>query len=282
MKNTLIYIVIILLMASCDKREFYIPMTENGQIIEHPGQVITIVTSTQVEKAQVIFYSPGKPEINTITGTPIDIEAGNYQVVIVTNNELLTMNGTVASLPITEDGETIQAPMFYAGVGNITVKEGEINNLSIPVHPMTREVQFQFSIRGVSILDVQKVEVSLYGILASCNLNEGFIISNTPRNIAGPYFIRTFPELKENTYLTKIRLLGIDSTQKQEIVTQIMLNNGTTYTFNEDVSKHLSDFNEGYADIALVMEAQIILDIDEITGSIKPWQPGIEDDIPME
>lgn len=282
MKNTFLYIVIILLMPSCDKREFYIPMTENGQIIERPGQVITTVTSTQVKNAQVIFYAPGKPEINTTTGIPIDIEAGNYQVVIVTNDEHLTINGTVASLPIKEDGETIQAPMFYAGVGNITVKEGEINELSIPVHPMTREVQFQFSIRGVSTQDVQKVEILLYGILTSCNLNEGFMTSSTPRSVPGTYFIRAVPELKENTYFTNVRLLGIDSTQNQEIVTQITFHNGTTYTFKEDVSKHLSSFNEGYADTALVMETQIILDINEISGSIRPWEPGIEDDIPME
>lgn len=282
MKNTFLYIVIILLMASCDKREFYIPMTENGQIIERPGQVITTVTSTQVKNAQVIFYAPGKPEINTTTGIPIDIEAGNYQVVIVTNDEHLTINGAVASLPIKEDGETIQVPMFYAGVGNITVKEGEINELSIPVHPMTREVQFQFSIRGVSTQDVQKVEILLYGILTSCNLNEGFMTSSTPRSVPGIYFIRAVPELKENTYFTNVRLLGIDSTQKQEIVTQIIFHNGTTYTFKEDVSKHLSGFNEGYADTALVMETQIILDINEISGSIRPWEPGIEDDIPME
>ena len=70
--------------------------------------------------------------------------------------------------------------------------------------------------------------------------------------------------------------------QKQEVAVHITLNDGTLYTFKEDVSSYLSDFNKGYADIPLVMETQIILDINGVTGNIKPWKPGREDDLPME
>lgn len=282
MRNKLLYMAVILLLASCDKRDFYIPTTGDGQIIERPGQAIASVTSTTVENARVFFYASGKPSINTTTGIPVDIEAGTYQVVIVTDNENIEIEGTTAALPATEDGETIQAPAFYAGVGNMVVKEGEVTKLSIPVHPMTREVRFQFSIRGISSDEIQGIEVLLYGILARCDLSEGFTESPAPRSATPLYYIRTTPEQKEDNYYTEMRLLGIDTTQKQEVTIHITGTNGFLYTFTEDVSSSLTGFNQGYADIALVMQTEIVLDLNEITGSIKPWIPGNEDDIPME
>lgn len=281
MKNKLIIIAAALLLASCDKREFYSPVTEEGQIIERPGQAIATVTSGTIENAQVYFYAPGKPNINTTTGTPIDIEAGNYQVIIVTNNENLTINGTTVTLPVTKDGETIQAPVFHAGVGNIIVKEGEVTKLSIPIHPMSRKAQFQFSIRGIADSDIQQIEVLLYGILVSRNLSEGFAESTAPRSANSLYYLRTVPKQRDGNYYSTMWLLGIDPTQKQKVAIHITLTNGTTYTFNEDVSSYLSDFNQGYADVTLIMKTEIILDLNEISGSITPWQPGNEDDIPM-
>lgn len=282
MRNKLLYMAVILLLASCDKRDFYIPTTGDGQIIERPGQAIATVTSTTIENAQVFLYASGKPSISTTTGVPVDIEAGAYQVVIVTDNENVEIKGTTASLPTNEDGETIQAPAFYAGVGNIVVKEGEVTKLSIPVHPMTREVLFQFSISGISPTEIQSIEVLLYGILAQCNLGEGFAESSAPRSATPLYYIRTIPEQKEDKYYTEMRLLGIDPSQKQEVTIHLTGTNGSMYTFTEDVSSSLAGFNKGYADVALVMKTQITLDLDAITGSIKPWIPGNEDDVPME
>jgi len=296
MRNKLIYATaILLLLSSCDKREFYTPTTENGQTIEHPGRAIITITGNSPEDAKAIFYAPGKSNIEATTGTPIDIEAGDYQVVIITHDEDLIVNGTTITLPTSEDGETIQAPAFYVGAGNITIKEGEVTKFSIPLHPMTREIHFQFSIRGVSGTDIQKLEVLLYGILNSSNINEGFIestpsekvasstfLSYNPRSETPLYYIRTIPEQKEGGYYSNIRLLGTDSMQKQEVAVHITLNDGTLYTFKEDVSSYLSDFNKGSADIPLVMRTQIILDINGVTGNIKPWKPGREDDLPME
>lgn len=282
MKNKLIIIAVTLLLASCDKREFYSPVTEGGQIIERPGQAIATVTSGTIENAQVYFYAADKPCITTTIGTPIDIEAGNYQVIIITNNENLTIKGTTVTLPTNANGETIQAPVFHAGVGNIIVKEGEITKLSIPIHPMSREAQFQFSIRGIADSDIQQIEVLLYGILISRNLSEGFAESTSPRSANSLYYLRTVPEQRDGNYYSTMRLLGIDPTLKQEVAIHITLTNGTAYTFHEDVSSYLSDFNQGYADVTLIMKTHIILDLNEITGSITPWQPGNEEDIPME
>lgn len=281
MKNKLILIAITLMMVSCDKREFYTPTTEDGQTIEHPGQVIATVTSDAVENTKVFFYAPGKPEVNAITGVPVDIEAGNYQVVIVSNYEDIEMNGSTVTLPTSEDGETVQAPPFYAGVGNVTIKEGEVTRLSIPLHPMTREVQFRFSISGIQTDEIQKIEVLLYGVRIKCNLSEGFTESIARSRAISSYYIRSIPEEKENTYYSNIRLLGIDPEKKQEVAIHITGHSGLTYIYSQDVSEQLAEFNQGYADVTLVMNTQIILDLNDITGSIKPWVPGNEEDIPM-
>lgn len=286
----------LLVLTGCGKNNYYIAEDPNEERVNNPGLVTVSTTGGTAGSQQgstILLTDAAGKEFNITTGQTNELEAGSYLLAIATpaaggsseDIKQLTIKGTTVSLTPTAEGLLPAAPSFEAGASTITVAKYEETKVNVPLHAMTREVVFEAVIRGADMSEVTPVNITLAGVAASADMSKGFSGGTSGADKAGTrgttpaYHVSTTLSTAEgSTLLTgTIRLLGMDTNNAQKITVTGTRSDGTHLLFEMDATKLLSDFNNGQSAIPHKLSVELRYNTQtELTGSIRPWEPGWE------
>lgn len=265
-------LVALIVMTGCRRdHEYYI------LDIENPGQ---IAIPEDIEPPVNITIIPddddGGDGIEVNPGDIIDVEEGNYLMVVTRHDQGMVIRRTIATLPAAQDGLVPVAPPLLADVVKVTVYANKITIPLINLRPMTRQVHLRLSVAGVTLTNIASVRATLTGVANVLNLQHGFGSVSATGNTHSSVQMQGY----QAGSLLEFRLLGtmpaVDATMTIELTTT----GGDVHRLQTSVASALSGFNKGTPANPVLLHADLIVKTGAgMSGTIKPWKPGWEGEI---
>ena len=228
--------------------------------------------------------------------------------------DAFTLNGTTISLPLlAPDGRLPQAPDVLTDATPVTVTSGRTIQTALTPAPRTRLVRLDVRLQGADASSITAITARLEGVSRTARLEHRYTAANTPTPVAGgadrrpartphpaaevptqtnspapslranakaPYYLLTNLQLDASTPTDPeatgtFRLLGTDSSATgQRILITATLADGTTLSYEQDVTSLFSGFNPPATATTLRLAATLNFGIDQVSGTIIPWTPG--------
>lgn len=272
----------VILFAACGK--------DNEGPFKDPGTVKVDVTTGETDgDTKNVSITLTDANGNTVTipaGEAIEVESGTYQVAAVNPGKgtateemkKLIVKGNQVSLTPGTDGELPSAPAFEAGVGTLTVSGNQVTQNKINLLPMSRGVELKVALAGADINDLQQITARIYGISASQTIGEGFSSKSMRAATEGYFVTATLSQASDGSWLVStVRLLGVDTSQKQTLFLMGTLKDGKQKSLELDVTSLFKGFNTGVATEPLKLAATLEYQVGAgLTGSVTDWTPGWE------
>ena len=260
----------LMVLASCRKdREYYILE------LEHPGQ-IAIPDDIDLPVDIIIIDEDDDDETEVEPGDEVDVETGRYKLVVMKNSTGIVRKGVVASLPAASGGEVPSDPALLADVVTVIVYENKITIPAINLKPMTREVQIRVGVEGVAPANISSVRATLHGVANTLNMEQGFgAVSGSANHYCT---VQMQGYAADNTM--SMRIFGIVPGVSPTITIEVATTKGDVHRLELDVSSVLKNFNTGTPTQQVLLYAQLTVKTGAgVTGTIKPWKPGWEEEI---
>lgn len=294
-KTSLLWLLWGVVLASCGRDSYYVIPVEPGQEpMKDPGTVKVDVLpaegdSEDTKDAVITLIDDSGKTVTLPVGESVEIESGTYQLVAVnpagdtTAEEMkgLIVTAEKVSLAPDAEGELPSVPAFEAGTGTLVVSGNRISQTRVSLSPMSRGVELKVSLTGAGVEDLQMINARIYGISASRSINGGFS-GGEGRAVADGYFVTAAltPATDGTWLLSAVRLLGIDTNQKQTLFITGTLKDGTEQTLALDVTPLFEGFNSGPAAEPLKLAATLVYEVEAgLTGTVTDWTPGWDTDI---
>ncbi|MEL5896216.1 hypothetical protein AAE250_22335 [Bacteroides sp. GD17] len=252
-------------------------------------------------------------------GTPTDVPEGQYAVTVFSlphslndwpgsvSHQLATLkanpsitglyslvDGNITIDP-TDDGQITDAPQVSSAQGAVHATSDSPTTTTLTLHPLTREVIVRGVVQMANPANLTSATATLYGVLNTRNLGNTFAgeatratsaadIRAAAASDAGTYYVRAPFSLSDNgdgSFSVAFRLLGIDESASQRLVITL---NGTDdsahpYTYETDVTSLLSGFNSGPGSQPAQLTANLSFGLNDVTGTINGWTPGMDEDL---
>lgn len=280
---------VLLTLAACGKDSYYTVYDPNDRPIEQPGNVTIQIVGDMSEKANstIILTDASGYIIRVKPGETSTVEATTYQVSILTplikgaDMSTLSLKGNTVNLAASTDNELPSVPLFAGGSGTVTITKNGNQTLNITPQSMTHALTYQVTLTGANLSEIEPITATLQGIAASQTLpSSSTHITN--RGEAANYFTSTVLTQEDGSKLLQgtIRILGIDTNQRQLLVIKGTRADGMHPILELDITDQLANFNSGSAYETKKLAIQLIYDTKTgLTGSIVPWHPGWESDV---
>ena len=291
MKKVLIAAAMLATLTACEYQEFYkvLTMPGNDVPIENPTRltVITDETSTVTEGINVSLLSLETNEVQASFGTDnaVDVEAGTY-IILKTNDpwEDVTFDAPFVTLNTfdsrAEGPYVVSADNIHAGFKVVTLTANENHEHEMALQQYTRTIRFLVKLVGITANELASVSFDLTGARTSINLIKPFgpDVATGKATLVGDFpAVETDADGNLTTALD-VRLLGLDLTAPQLTVTA-RLTDGSAQSLTLDVTSHLRHFYQMDADKFITLETLLSFGLDGLSGSIKGWTPGWNEDV---
>lgn len=279
-KITILFALAVLLsvvFSSCRDKTYIEILGPDGKPIESPGRLI-VDDKNLPQGIKPDLIDDGGNKIGEITpGIPVDVEAGTYKLIVVTPRDGLTVSGTAVSLSTADNQSVSQAPEFRAGVSTVTVIEDKVTEAKLSLSAMTRELIVRLTLTGINPADVVSIEADVFNPASTVDVEKGF-----GAVIASPgaeRYVRTTNNPTSTKEEINFRLLGFAVQGNHRLIIRLRIDDKTEeQTF--DISNHVAGFNNGPAGTPVYVDVAIEQQEGKFTGTIEPWEPGWEEEIP--
>ena len=301
-----------LLFTSCSKHHYLeLLLDPDGEPIENPGRIVLSAPGVANPLLPAILTDPAREDrivATVLHDQPVDVEAGTYNLLCTlptdgSNTEYFgtdafTLNGTTISLPLlAPDGRLPQAPDVLTDATPVTVTSGRTIQTALTPAPRTRLVRLDVRLQGADASSITAITARLEGVSRTARLEQRYTAvttqtaaevptqTNSPApslraNAKAPYYLLTNLQLDASTPTDPeatgtFRLLGTDSSATgQRILITATLADGTTLSYEQDVTSLFSGFNPPATATTLRLAATLNFGIDQVSGTIIPWTPG--------
>lgn len=284
----------IVLLSACSHHDYLDIRNPDGTVIEYPGcLIINAPDITPDEAALLIDTEHDNRLIATVSpGVPVNVEAGRYTVLYAklppigrSNSSKavseFSLDGTLVTLPLlSDDGRLPQLLEIIGGATQVDVIYNQTVEATLKLTPLTRNVQLDVLLQGADLNNIRSVEARLYGVNRTARLDNGYT-AQTRSATDQIYYVSclmsrtigdsstTYPTISDVFYL-----LGVDTSVRQRLLITANLTDGSTLSYEQDVTELFSGFNPPAVATPLHLAATLNFGIDEVTGTIVPWKPG--------
>lgn len=283
--HKLIYIVLPLLLTSCIKEGYD---KENC-----PGDyVIVPINPDKAEELEgaytkIIDSNGNEHSIEAGSGNTVDLEDGNYTVVVVKDAEddKIHLTGTTIGVTTQPDGTANDAGNPVGGYTEITAggngSAGQDNiRFEVPTKHQSRPLILKVNFEGENTAFIQSVAGLVDGIALSRDLNHGFEPTDGqdrhPAITAGSIAYDLLPgEEDANGYTGTHILLGIDGDGSQTLTITVTYQGGIQKTYTFDITRDMDGFHTEEVTTPWVIEVTLRLGAD-FQATIEDWQSGPE------
>lgn len=259
-------------LTACHDREYIIINGPDEELVKNPGRVVLDPDGLPADARAQILDNDNIVHAEMSPGDFADVQKGTYRLVTVTPREGLTVSGTTATLSAADAASLPQAPGFSAGVSTVTVVADKTVTIRTTIAAMTRQLVVKLAYTGYQPSDISSIEMDVYNPAASVDVSRGFggVIASSGGERYTRAVLANPPTAQEDF---SFNLLGFEPSAGHRIVIRFRLG-ATEEVFTQDITTSVAAFNNGPAADPLVLTATVSREDGEITGDIKPWEPG--------
>ena len=275
-------------LSSCVKDDLYnTPHPDRGAV-----QVTTDWTAASADAvlpdSYILRLGTQEQTVNTETDALNTLfEPGTHTLLVYHQTAGITVSGTTATVNTREDGTLEPLPGYlFSASGVLEIVKDDTLQVNIKMQQHTRCLTLTLNLTPGDEQRISTTAATLTGIASAIDLTDG-TFTTTGQTVSPVFILGTVEDTHTRASGTPVlsatlHLLGMITTQKQQLTLAHSLTNGTTQTLTTDLTELLKNFSTGGSMEPLTLDATLQLPPTEededleigFSGSISNWTPG--------
>ncbi len=281
--NLLALIVCVLtgiMITSCNKDDYATIYNPNNTESTRPGMLTinftgSTITDTAAISTITMISTDGKTTYSIRPSQPVDVNEGRYTTIAqklpagasLPAGTTISQTGII-SVPTSSDDSLLSLPDFEMAIGTVNVVYNTTSTETLALKQMTRKLNVKSTLTGVDQSKVKNIIVTVTGIASEKQIN-GNVINGKSHRVTTTLGIGA-----DGEFHTDFQVLGIDTSAVQELTVTINYFDNSSYTFNDNISSILKDFNTESYESPAGIDIAIKSDVDGLNATILPWKEG--------
>ena len=188
-----------------------------------------------------------------------------------------TVSGTTATVGTQTDGSLDPTPdNFFAATDTLDIQADAQLDVTLPMKQYTRQLILTLYLSAGDERRISTTSSTLTGVASSVDFSTGHLSATAGHTLHPSFVLGTGSSTRataapQSVLTATIRLLGVDTAEKQQLTVNVMMTNGTAETVTSDITDALKNFSVGTLD-PLILNATLTLSSDAgIHASIHDW-----------
>ncbi|QIU96368.1 FimB/Mfa2 family fimbrial subunit [Bacteroides faecium] len=203
---------------------------------------------------------------------------GQYELLAYNVPSGMTINGNIATVNTTTDGNTIEAlpGYLFSAAQTLDVQKDDTLRTTVKMQQRVRQLTLVLKLKEGDENRFKRVVTTLNGIATSVDLRTGTLSSAENVSITPSFELSTDAADHLPRLTTTVNLLGIIPTESQNLAITVTMNDGTSHLINSNLTDLLKNFSQSIEPLTLDANLELPIEMGA-SGSINDWTPGLEE-----